>query len=689
MEINSPHTLKYSINDDEDLELCIKALSSNDITTCILYFGTCQLSIDRLILLTEGLKFNTNLKALDLSFSIDFQYEVEPTTTNLLGKTIKELKSLESLRLRCFYGDISNIADFIKNSDTLKVLSISRACENDMLLIANALKINKNLTRLEVNDSGPKQGFQALAKAVTNHTNLKSIVLKSDCYYGNDFDILELLKPNQSLEKIVLPHHNHISSSKIKMHIKTQNDFEQALYFIEKSKNPRELELRLYEPCEISQTQQEQLVAKLNQLKGLQAVQLAGFSNINFISFYNQVLIGNSSIKQLTFRIKGNLNHQSAVLLADLIKNNSKLTSLSIGPTQGFIGRGRNLNPLSSDDTYLIFKALENNRSLIHVDLSGNTFGNIQYDAEDIAKVLKNNICLKSLNLEQAFNSDQYQSIAVQTVLAAVAENQTLRSLNISYNKALSSIFDNSLILLEKNTSLTELQILKKERSILQNYLHQDTCFKIEQIIKRNIKLHSWGLFQNYILLNYMSDFVLPKEVHNLIFNLTLADLGIEELARVSKTFTTDFKPSLQLTNVESTSNIEKKEVKILSNKIDNFKTIYKALYEGQSSLFKSWNSLADKADLTEAEICTYVKENPNSRSATAWQLALKYEIKADKDKLFKKTHHYAYSQSSSVFGLFKQSRFSENYVNLDTQISQAEQGSRTDTIAGILQSIK
>ncbi|MBA3535935.1 MAG: hypothetical protein H0T84_04910 [Tatlockia sp.] len=689
MEINSPHTLKYSINVEEDLDLCIKALS-NEITTCILYFGTCQLSINRLILLTEGLKSKTNLKTLDLSFSRDFQYEEEePTTINLFGKAIKELKSLESLRLRCFYGDISNIAYFIQNSDTLKVLSISRTCENDMFLIANALKINKNLTMLEVHDSGIEQGFLALAQSVTNHTNLKSIVLKSDCYYGNDFDILELLKSNQSLEEIVLPH-LHISSSKIQMHIKTQNDFELALYFIEKAKNPRELELGLREPFEISLTQQEQLGAKLNQWKGLQSAQLVGFSNTNFISFYEQVMIANSSIEQLTFRIKGNLNHQSAVLLADLIKNNSKLTSLSIGPTQDFTGWERNFYPLSSDDASLIFKALENNKSLIHVDLSGNSMGNIHYEAEDVAKVLKNNIGLRSLNLERTF-TEQNQSIAVQTILAAVAENQTLKSLNISYNKALSSIFDNSLIHIEKNTSLTELQIFKEERSIFQNYIRQDTCLKIEQIIKRNIKIQTWGLFQNFILLNYMSEFFLPKEVHNLIFNLTLADLGIVELARVSKSFKTDFKPSLQLTNVESPSNIEKKEVKILNNKRDNFKTIYKALYEGQSSLslFKSWNSLVDKADLTEAEICNYVKENPDSRSATAWQLALKYEIKANKNKLFKKTHHYAYTHSSSAFGLFKQSRFSENYVNLDTQISQAEQGSRTDTIAGILQSIK
>ncbi|MBA3536757.1 MAG: hypothetical protein H0T84_09135 [Tatlockia sp.] len=481
----------------------------------------------------------------------------------------------------------------------------------------------------------------------------------------------------------------------IYLFIRTQDDFEQALLCIAKSKNLTYLELELEDNFNVSRKKLVQLATFLKQLKNLQILKLFGFTNIDFAWLGNFIL--NSSIEQLFVRTREDLDQNSAGLLTAFINNNSKMTFISMGPLKKLSDQGIRLNKLLVKDVSLIFKALENNKSLTHVDLSGNYFDTTEGTSDAIAKVLKNNTRLKSLNLAgiSLFKPD--------AILAALAENKTLKSLDISSDKLyrrfniFSDIeFCSLLTLLKKNISLTRLKILPQDitstshlRSLenYEDYLFGNSnqrviyfCLEIEKILTRNIQLQTWRLYQGFIFLHHL----LPKDVINLIFNLALSDFEMEELTRFSTTFANNsyHKPfPLQLN--------EKKEHKYIGNKVDNFKTIYKALYKGQSSLFKSWNSLVDKDELTEAEIDNYVKTNPNSRSAKAWQLAIRHESRLDKNKLFKQIHTYAYAHSSSFFGLFKQSRFSKTYFHLHSQISQAERGSRTCTIADLLISIK
>jgi hypothetical protein len=118
--------------------------------------------------------------------------------------------------------------------------------------------------------------------------------------------------------------------------------------------------------------------------------------------------------------------------------------------------------------------------------------------------------------------------------------------------------------------------------------------------------------------------------------------------------------------------------------RIKRFKAIYKALYEGQSSCFKHWNTLVDKENLTVKEIEEYVKFNEHSRSDKAWVLA--NDFRKERAELFEEIHHYAYLNSSSFFGLFRESKnFPDGYDNLEMKLSQAEKGSRTESISSLL----
>jgi hypothetical protein len=469
--------------------------------------------------------------------------------------------------------------------------------------------------------------------------------------------------------------------SKCERTIYSQQDFKQAIDFLEKSTNLIHIKLVLQTDDDLV-VDSMKLLPILMKMEKLQSLELFNFSNAYFY-LVSKVVMEKSSLAHLTIRMNASMDESSVNCLATLIKSNSKLRSISIGAWE------------EEDDFSVIkpspiFKALEQNNCLTHVDLSNNLFASCKKAARDIAAMLKKNKNLKSLNLANPLLGSGYQS--VQTILAALAENQILVSLDLSAN---GSIINNAVLSqLAKNTSLTYLHLLNYPTGIIpdsytqnvwedwdenldvdnENEIPDQTFGKIEQLIKRNIDFKLWSLFQKYLLLTNLA---LPDDLLKLIFSLMIAKIGIEELAAL---FTTSSFKNGDYLNPPVVEEIK-------DNKINHFKTIYKALYEGQGSCFKHWNSLVDKEDLSAADIEQYIKENKNSRTAKAWQLADNYEVEQDYKKLFKKAHQYSLANSSNFFGLFKQSHnFSKGYNNFATQIKQAEQGSRTRTIVDIFE---
>ncbi|MBA2710224.1 MAG: hypothetical protein H0U57_06505 [Tatlockia sp.] len=114
------------------------------------------------------------------------------------------------------------------------------------------------------------------------------------------------------------------------------------------------------------------------------------------------------------------------------------------------------------------------------------------------------------------------------------------------------------------------------------------------------------------------------------------------------------------------------------------FRKIYEALYEGQTSFFKT-----PKKRLSYNEIVKYSKEHPTSRTAKAWELAQLHHHNptSENQKLFKSIHQYCFENSSSFFSLFRQSRnFSRGYEGdlIDT-IDNAHDDSRTGKIRNAL----
>lgn len=106
-----------------------------------------------------------------------------------------------------------------------------------------------------------------------------------------------------------------------------------------------------------------------------------------------------------------------------------------------------------------------------------------------------------------------------------------------------------------------------------------------------------------------------------------------------------------------------------LINKINLFKKIYKALREGQSGWFKT-DFWADKQNYTNDQFLEtlkkHIKENPKSRTASAWLLTTKLVNEPDPTKVFSEVYKEAFERS----GIFKRSLltsqtfFSANSLN-------------------------
>ncbi len=92
------------------------------------------------------------------------------------------------------------------------------------------------------------------------------------------------------------------------------------------------------------------------------------------------------------------------------------------------------------------------------------------------------------------------------------------------------------------------------------------------------------------------------------------------------------------------------------------FRKIYKALLESQSGWIKS-NFLAKNINKNDRELLieinSYVKNNPNSRTAAAWDLTKKYshDYDANSTELFQEIYQYSFKQRilsrSQLFGTF------------------------------------
>ncbi len=683
IEFDNLTSLLCKIKDEKTLDQCIDVLSNNEIINCSLHFTGKNLPISKIIELKLCLA--SQKKLITLSLTADLGIESAEEIASCLGSVLESLQhSLKSLTLRGLYAENTTeyLAQLISNSNLLvlsvgayykgqKYIGINKSAENQII---EAFRTNNSLSVLDLS-------LNTISSiGVVTFLNTLSYLQKIDLR-GNG--LIFHSSSDNFARNTRIPHLIEIyldktifSPTKIKRHIYYRADLEQVLDFIKKSTNLSTLILTFHIDDQLLNEYLPQLRSTLEQKKNLQSLRLYKKnwnSDLNLLFELSEVIKNHLSLENLEIRMYDYLNQEAIDTLATIINSNSKLTSISIGP----FGNFDNFVELTSFSS--IFKALEQNTNLTHVDLSNNLFLSGEYDASEIAAMLKINKSLRSLCLNNIFRN---KNRAVQIILSALAENQTLVSLNLEANNSyLSYAVINQL---KKNRSLIQLHLSNLKAIERMKNLEKLPFFEysndisnrilsgIEKIIERNINLNIQSLYQSYLFLTNNN---FPNDLIRSIFLMVMAKFGSKELKILSKTPFFENREYLNPPVVEELEEIEDK-------KIDYFKVIYKALYEGQSSRFKNWNKLVDKVNLSQADIEKYIRKNDNSRTEKAWQLANDYDFDQDFRKLFKQVHQISFENSSNFFGFFKQNlTFEDGYKDLENKIIHAKPGSRTKII--------
>jgi hypothetical protein len=119
----------------------------------------------------------------------------------------------------------------------------------------------------------------------------------------------------------------------------------------------------------------------------------------------------------------------------------------------------------------------------------------------------------------------------------------------------------------------------------------------------------------------------------------------------------------------------------------NQFIKIYNALYEAQSSLFKSKYPWGKITFVEIAQLIKYAKEHPGSRTAQAIVLTDKFLETKDQKALVRAIHSYGKGKSSSL-GIFKWSRNEKGLSKdafFDDTYNNADENSRTGKIRNSL----
>ncbi|MBA2711919.1 MAG: hypothetical protein H0U57_15180 [Tatlockia sp.] len=695
-EINKLSQLHFEIKEEKDLDLCIEH-STNEITQSSIHFTANNLPEEKLISLQQNLKSQKTLSSLSLTANLSCQNSSN-IIAELFGSIFENLRhSLVALTLRGLYGEntCAYLAQLIFENSHLTSLSVGAFCKDQSysglnkdtaLQIANAISANKTLAICDFSlNLNLREGALAIADSLKSNQNLQKIDI-SNCSLSHylEWVFLDFLQFNPTIKEIFLDY-TFITPTGFSSYIDSSDALENSLFFLENTKQLSNIELTFSITDPLINNNLQRLNLVIQQNKSLKTLQLFNKldTQIDLLSELTDAIINHPKLEVLVVRTSMGLNDVTIPSYVALINSNSVLTNISVGVFNGELFTECSVTGAD------IFKALESNSNLTSVDLSNNFFPECEETANSIAKMLKTNKTLKSLNLSNLFYTKGNR--AVQIILSALAENQTLTSLNLDTNNSYLTL--SVINQLRKNFSLTQLHLLnyedqkeKKEKFCYtmafyyENDISKTVSLGIQHIIERNIDLKISSLYQTYLLLSKIG---FPMDLNKYIFTLVLAKIGIENLTKISERPYFLERDYLNPPSVEEI--IDQKE----DHKINYFKTIYKALYAGQSSCFKQWNSLVNKVDLSENDINQYIQINPNSRTAKAWELANDYVVESDFQKTFKTVHQYSYANSSNFFGLFKRSpTFSDGYYyGINYQIEHSKPGSRTKTISEILDS--
>ena len=406
------------------------------------------------IMILQALKHITKLKVLHLDGNNMTELVVED-----VAHVIKNNPNLHQLGLANNLLGPSAVVIFqaLKENCKLKNLyvhnnNMTRKVGEDL---ANAIKNNPSLEEIFLSNNNLKSSASMILQALKQTSKLKVLEFSGNNITGQVAeDLADVIRKNSNLEQLNLENNKLGPSAVIVLEALMQNSKLKSLNLNSNNMTSKVVE---YLANVIKSN------CYLNRL-GLAYNMLGPSSAVIF-----QALKATHKLKTLYLHNNYMTGHV-AVDLANVIKNNLDLETVSLS-----------CNSLKSSAS-VILKALKENCKLKILDLSGNNMtGQI---VEDLAYIVKNNP-----NLEQFYSKNNELGQSALVLLQALAENCTLKRLNLNGNSMTGHVAEVLADIIINNPGLEELCLSDNDLKI--------SVAVILQTLKQNSKLRILDLNGN------------------------------------------------------------------------------------------------------------------------------------------------------------------------------------------------
>ena len=316
------------------------------------------------------------------------------------------LKYLNLSRNKISNKGLDYTEDFFSNNSSLENLNISNNLlgEEGLSYFLLLIEKKKNIKKLDISYNGiEKHGISSICDYIKLNNNLHYLSIGGNYICDEGVKILiDFLINNESQIKYLSLENNNISKEKA----------EDISNLISKYHSLNSLNLKSNnlgnEGVEIIFSNPDFKLSEID------------ISNNNLTSFENiyNLINNNNTIKHLKLDYNKFEINSFPLLKNILLNEKNNLITLSLNKCQIY------------DNIFLIFEGLQENKTLINLNLSRNRIGLYNKEFETIIPCLKNNKTLKRLNLD----SNRLNDDSLKIILNAINENESLNNLSLNNN---------------------------------------------------------------------------------------------------------------------------------------------------------------------------------------------------------------------------------------------------------------
>ena len=447
-----------------------------------------------------------------------------------LSNCLKEDNSLLELDLYNHNIDVVMIANAIRINTTLVKLDVSfdTLSDKEATAISDCLRVNNILQELNLsNNEITNEGATRISNAMNTNTVLRKLDLSSNwCDVDGSIYLLQMVNSNSALRFLSITHNNvaqseffqikqsvkqmfhHLHQSLCEVHaswneIASINESVKLksiiIVFYSLSNDTRE-DVWSLDTISDSMYRAKFLSNCLKEDYRLQELDLCN-NNIDVLMIVNAVQI-NTTLVKLDISCNS-LSDKGVVAISECLKVNNRLKELNISK-----------NEITSEGAMTIAEALQLNTALVKLDISHNMLSN--KGALSIIDCLEINYFLQELNISQ----NGITSNGAMEIANAIRINTTLMKLDISCNKlldegvaAISDSLKINNVLLELNISNNEItnigatiiaEAMKVNKMLMKlniscNTISDDGAASISDCLKINNNIKELDLSNNKI----------------------------------------------------------------------------------------------------------------------------------------------------------------------------------------------